>query len=150
MFISFHCFQSIIRKSQDSNREAGTDAGALEECFLLACSFMTFSARFLIGPSLQGRYHPQWTGTSHINHQLRICTKSFPTGLIYGSIFLRENPSSQMIIACVKLHKTRQHILVPDYSNFRYNSSVINLLQMLCQQEEIKKQKKDLGPRCRS
>lgn len=63
----------IIKKIQDRKLEAGTNADAMEKCCFLACSSWLIQSVFLQnwGWLVQEWHHPQWTGTSFINQQLR-------------------------------------------------------------------------------
>ena len=90
---------------QGRNPEAGTEAEALEKCFLISYSSRLTRPAFLLyqGPPAQRWDHPKWP--SHINHQPRRFTTGFTIGQSGGGIFSFEVPSSQVTAACDKVTK---------------------------------------------
>lgn len=75
---SIHCpskTNMVIALAQQKDR---TEAHAIEECCILACSAWLFLG--ILGPPAHRRQGPQWTGLSHTSHQARMCPTDLPTG----------------------------------------------------------------------
>ena len=86
--------------SQGRNLETGTDAQVMKRCYLLTGSFY-----FLFHkdhPPRSGTTSAEWT-LIYISRQLETFTAGLPAGQYGRDIFSVEVPSSQMILACVKL-----------------------------------------------
>lgn len=64
-------FHTTVRAGTgDRNLEVCTEAGTMEECCLLACSWWLAQPAFLgsIEPSTQKWFHPQWAEPSYIDN----------------------------------------------------------------------------------
>lgn len=72
-FLSAYSLQAIMKGDQGRNLGAETDAEAMEEHCLPAYSSWLSACFFLQnpGPPFQEWHHPQWAGSSSINHQSR-------------------------------------------------------------------------------
>lgn len=66
-----------------------------------------WSIYFLIEPRTQRQHHPQWSGTSHINHQSRICPSDLPTRQSDGGIFSIEVPQTALAYVRVTMKPTK-------------------------------------------
>lgn len=102
----------IIEESQGRNLEAGSDAEAMEEYCLQACS------SWLAQPSsYRTKDHQPRDGTTHrgLGPPIFIINKKMCTHLRRGQsdrgCFSVEAPSSQMTLACVKLTKSQTTFL---------------------------------------
>ena len=93
--------EDIRKLKQGRILEAGADAEAIQgACFWLPPhDLLILLSLQNQGPPDQGWSHPQWTGPSPINHQLRNC---LPDGS-YGGIFSIKIPSSLITLAYDKL-----------------------------------------------
>lgn len=87
------------RSRSSRELETGTDTEAVGECCLLTHSACFHIASWSI---CVGWYYLQWTEPTHINHKSRKYFRLVHRQII-GSIFAIERPSSQMMLACVKL-----------------------------------------------
>ena len=105
--------REVGTRTQRRNLEAGTEAEAMEECCLLACSSCPVQFVFLCTPGQdhlpRGDTCSQWAEAFHINHNWIRYPPGLPTGQPNRSIFSAEVPSSQMTLAWVKLIKTSLH-----------------------------------------
>lgn len=93
--------------TEGRNLEAGTDAEAIKECYLLSCPLRLSQLDFLYipGPHIQEWQQPQWAGPSPINHQSIKHLTDMPTGQSEVDIFSIEFLGSQITLACVPLTK---------------------------------------------
>ena len=90
---------------QSRNLEAGADAETMKECCLLACS--SWLAQPVLFCFYRTQDHQPRGGTALLYQSIieKVLT-GLPTALSYRGIFSIKVPSSQMIIACVKLTET--------------------------------------------
>lgn len=104
--------RNIRAGNQGRNPGAGTNAEAIKEWCLLACSlwFILLAILQHPRPPVQGRYYPQLVEPIHINHQPRKCTMGLSTGQSAGNIFFnfKQITSSKTIFILCKVHKTSQ------------------------------------------
>jgi hypothetical protein len=80
---------------------------------------------------------------SHINHQSRKCTTAFPWANLVEAFFSTENPSSKMILVCVKLviKLSAQRLRIPNICKLETErSQYYSLVQF---QKPQKKKKMD-------
>lgn len=90
---------------QARNPQAGTDAEAMGECWLLACTCLAFFLLYLPRSPTQRWHYPQCTGLFHI---LKMSHRP-----IWWVHLLIEVLSSQMILACVKMkHKLAFTVII--------------------------------------
>lgn len=69
------CFRPFRSFPSLKSLRAGTEAGAMDECSLLACSLKLAQPAFLCNSRLPARMWqcPEWAGPSHIDHLPRKC-----------------------------------------------------------------------------
>lgn len=80
--------------------EAGTEAEAAEECYLLAFFPWLSHPASLSRPqsTAQGWFCPKWSVPPHMDHQYRKCPAGLPTHQTHGGVFSIKNPSSQICL----------------------------------------------------
>lgn len=101
--------RNIRAGNQGRNPGVGTDAEAMKEWCLLACSlwFVLLAILQHPRPPVHGRYYPQLVGPIHINHQTRKCTMGLSIGQLLGTFFSTSSrfPLPKWFLSCVRFVK---------------------------------------------